>query len=69
MKEVSEVEFFERMKPLNVHPSNQYPDHTRWEMLDGSRRLIGVSKPGWKDGGNPNVCKQWFLVEGDHETA
>lgn len=50
MTETTRDAFFARVNPLNVHPTPVGAfDHTarsyrsEWRMLDGSRRLIGVS--------------------------
>lgn len=61
MREVTVGEFFTVMRPLDVHPSVRLPDRTDWELRD--RTLVGVSLPGWKEGGNPNVAKRWFVKE------
>ena len=56
--EVTRGAFLERMNQLNVHPRSE-PDASYWEMPD--RRLIGVSKPGWKK--HPGETKHYYLVK------
>jgi hypothetical protein len=57
MKEVPEDEFFDKMKPLDVHPCVRIPDRTDWKLRDGT--LVGMSLPGWK---NPWETKRYFLA-------
>lgn len=60
MVEVTKEEFFERIGPLDVHPSNRHPEFTVWETR--GRQALGWSLPGWRS--PPGTPKQYALREG-----
>ncbi len=46
MREVTREEFFKFIGPLNVHPCPEKQE-TRWVMQDGTRRVVGITTPGY----------------------
>lgn len=58
MQVVTRDEFYAFMGPLNVHPRVER-DQTYWELPD--RTLVGVTTPGWADGGRPDVEKTYAI--------
>ena len=64
MIEVSKERFYSLIyeKKLNVHPRPE-ADKTYWEMQDGSRKLFGISTPGYKE---PDAAKT-YKVSPDFE--
>jgi hypothetical protein len=57
MRQVTKEEFFKAVGPLNCHPRPGRRE-TLWEMLDGTRRVVGRSTPGYMCEG-PTA---WFLA-------
>ena len=53
MRDVSKDEFFAALfaDPRDIMPSHRLPHETHWETR--GRALWGVSKPGWKNPGDP----------------
>ena len=46
MKQVTKEEFYATVGQLNVHPRSER-ERSVWETLDGTRRVVGVSTPGY----------------------
>ncbi len=65
MTEVTREEFFQRIRTLNVHPHTNGKFHglleSRWEMLDGSRRLVGITSQDCSTW--PHGPERYFLEE------
>lgn len=52
MIEVPKAEFFSVINQLNVHPRPE-PKRSVWEMLDGTRSVVGITTPGYLDTNTP----------------
>lgn len=46
MRIVTKEEFYAVINPLNVHP-RPMKEYSSWEMLDGGRRIVGRTYPGY----------------------
>ncbi len=52
-KQVTKEQFYASVGQLNVHPCPRR-EFTEWVMQDGSRRVVGVSVPGYANTYGPN---------------